>query len=168
MIIMSGPSGVGKTSIADKLINIKRMKSYTTRDKRNINDEEYIFVSMDIFKNMIQENKFIEYEYIYNNYYGSLYTEDRALYVINYKGGINIMNRYQNAISIAILPRSIDILKQRLMKRGFIHDIKIRLSFVQQEIEILKEKYHYHIINDNLSDAVHQVQTIINDVYHLN
>lgn len=168
MIIMSGPSGVGKTSIADRLININRMKSYTTRAKRNINDDEYIFVSIDIFKNMIKENKFIEYEYIYNNYYGSIYTQDRALYVIDYKGGINIMNRYKNAISIAILPKSLDILRERIIKRGNIYDIDMRLASVQKEIEILKEKYHYNVINDNLEKAVAQVQTIINDIYHLN
>ena len=165
IFIISGPSGVGKSSIAQALFRINNLyiaKSYTTREKRHINESEYNFISVEEFKELISRNELLEYEFIYGNYYGSKKYNDKrnVLYLLDYKGGIKI-SRLLPTITIAILPPSIDELESRLIKRNDTDNIEVRKANAVSEIKELKLNYMYKIVNSNLENTIDKVYEIL-------
>ena len=131
LIIISGPSGVGKSSITSNLLsNTKNLDfsiSYTTRDKRpnEKNKEHYKFISKEKFQEMIDRNLFLEYETVHGNVYGtpirpieeSLKFDHSILLDINVQGASTIINtNHFDCVSIFIKPPSIEELKERLIK----------------------------------------------------
>ena len=176
-IILSSPSGAGKTTLAKNLIkNNKNMElsiSYTTRKKRPIekNNKDYVFVSEQEFEALKRKKHFIEWAKVFNNYYGtSLLTVKRihnkgkdVLFDIDWQGSRKIKKKLgKDVVSIFILPPSKKELIRRLKKRAQDpdHIVKKRLSFYKMELSHWKE-YKYVVINKNLNETVNKIKSII-------
>ena len=132
IFIISAPSGAGKTTLVKRLCDdwsfIKPSISFTTRKKRLTEEEgiDYYFVTEREFNKKIEKKEFIEYQNVYGNYYGTsskLIINDiesgfDVLLEIDYKGMLDIKNKYPNTTSIYILPPNEEALKERLKNRG--------------------------------------------------
>ncbi len=175
LFVISGPSGVGKGTIAKKLI--ERNKNYslsiscTTRTPREgeMHAREYFFISHDEFKKKIANNGFLEYSNHFDNYYGTpkefvldkLKTND-VLLEIDVNGGLNVKKSYKEAVLIMILPPSLEEVRRRLIKRGTesLEKIESRISRMEFELE-QRDRYDYCVVNDKLEDAVIEIEQII-------
>jgi len=179
IIIISSPSGAGKTTICKYLIkklnNVDLSVSYTTRNKRNneINGKDYFFISKEKFKILKNKNFFIETAKIFNNYYASPYTNinfsskknKHILFDIDWQGARNLRKKFNKnrILDFFILPPNITELKKRLIKRGRDNskEIQLRLSLAMREIKHYKE-YKYILINENVQQTVNNIIKIIN------
>jgi len=179
VIIISAPSGAGKTTIVRHLIGIDNFRlefsvSACTRPMRNgeIDGRDYHFMSVDRFKAMIDEGAFIEWEEVYKNYYyGTLKTEvDRilkqnrnVLFDVDVMGAVNLKEKYgKEALAVFIMPPSIDILKERLEKRGTEHEEKIRNRINKASLEIkFARKFDQIVINDDLKTALKDTENLV-------
>lgn len=177
-IILSSPSGAGKTSLAKKLLK-KNKKfelsvSYTTRKKRpkEINKKDYHFISKKEFNTLKKRSFFIEWAKVFNNYYGTSLEKTKKvnklgrdiLFDIDWQGSRKIKKKLTNGvISIFILPPSKKELTRRLNKRA--QDpkdvVKQRLLNFKTELSHWKE-YKYVLINDNLERTTNKIMKIIN------
>ena len=181
LIIISSPSGAGKTTLCKLLLkkmkNISLSISYTSRNKR-LNEKEgkdYFFVSQSKFMYLEKKNFFVETAKNFNNYYGSPYKNiirankknEFLLFDIDWKGARKIRKNYnkESIIDFFILPPSKKELKKRLIKRGRDNhkEINLRLSYALKEMKHYKE-YKYVLINDNVQSTVNQIKKIIE--YH--
>jgi len=175
LYILSSPAGGGKTTIANillsKIENLKRVITYTTREKRpnEIDGVDYYFVGKDNFEELIKENAFLEYAIVHDNYYGTPKKETLELLregydlllVIDVQGYLQIKQNFKEVVGIFILPPSIDELINRMRKRGETEEeINKRLKTAEKEIPQWKN-YDYIIINENLDDAVEKAKSII-------
>ncbi len=177
MIILSSPSGAGKTTLVKKLSKINNFKisiSYTTRVPRinEINGKDYYFVSQNEFENLIKNNEFLEYAKVFNNYYGSskkkvydlLDKGNNVLFDIDWQGTNQIKNIKFNyeLLTIFILPPSKKILLNRLSERENNHKkiIKERMSKFEQDVLHWRE-YDYVVINDNLDMCYNEILNVI-------
>jgi guanylate kinase len=174
-IIISSPSGAGKTTLCKLLIkkmkNISLSISYTTRNQRlnEINGKDYFFVNKKKFVEMKKKNYFIETAINFGNYYGSPYknfsTKNKnVLFDIDWKGARKIRKKIkkEDIIDFFILPPSVKELKKRLVKRGRDNseDINLRLSYAIKEIGHFNE-YSYVLINQNVMKTVNDIMHII-------
>ena len=179
VIIISSPSGAGKTTLCKMLL--KKMKnlslsiSYTSRNKRlnETNGKDYIFINKDKFLELKKNNYFIETAKNFNNYYGSPYknlvnasrNKNNLLFDIDWKGARKIRKKIpkDNIIDFFILPPSVTELKKRLIKRGRDNkeDINLRLSYALKEMGHYNE-YSYVLINQNVMQTVNDIIHIIN------
>ena len=176
LIVVSGPSGCGKGTICNELIernnNVNISISTTTRKPRvgEIDGQSYFFVSEEKFKEMIENNEFIEYAHVHSNFYGTpkkfvldkLGKGEDVLLEIDVQGALQIKKIYPKGVYIFILPPSMDELKDRIIKRGTEteSDILKRLKTAYEELNYAKE-YDYLVVNDELLDAVGKVESII-------
>lgn len=176
LLVVSGPSGSGKGTICKKLL--KRNKelifsvSATTRRPRpgEIEGVNYFFIDEKKFKKMIDENEFLEYANVHNNYYGTpkkfvldeIKKGEIVLLEIDVQGALQIKKAYPEAVLVFLSPPSIDELKSRITKRGTEtkKDIDIRLTNAFKEFKYIKE-YNYIVINDEITKAVEQIEAII-------
>ena len=178
LIIISSPSGAGKTTLCKLLLkkkkNISLSISYTSRNKRlnEINGKDYYFVSEKEFKQLEKKSFFIETAKNFNNYYGSPYKninlsnkrKEFLLFDIDWKGARKIRRNYgkKNIIDFFILPPSKLELKKRLIKRGRDNnrEINLRLSYAIKEMKHYKE-YKYVLINENVQKTVNDIKSIL-------
>jgi len=178
LIIISSPSGAGKTTLCKLLIkkmkNINLSISYTSRSKRlnEVNGKDYYFVSKKKFENLKEKNFFIETAKNFNNLYGSPYkninksikNNQHILFDIDWKGARKIRRNYnkENILDFFILPPSKSELKRRLKKRGRDNnkEINLRLSYAIDEMKHYNE-YKYVLINDNVKNTVEDIIKII-------
>ncbi len=175
LIVLSGPSGVGKGTIAKKLVkqnsNVSLSISCTTRSARKgeTHGKEYFFISKEEFKNKIEKDGFLEYSEHFENYYGtpkdfvleSLKSHD-VLLEIDVNGGLNVKKSYPDAVLIMALPPSLEEVRARLKKRGTETDDKIDLRMERIAYEVgKKDLYDYAVINDDLSCAIQEIENII-------
>ena len=176
IIIISSPSGAGKTTLCKLLLkkmrNINLSVSYTSRNKRlnEINGKDYFFVTKKKFNHLKNKNFFIETAINFGNYYGSPYRNlktskmHQILFDIDWKGARKIRKKIdkKDIIDFFILPPSIIELKKRLIKRGRDNkkDINLRLSYAIKEITHYKE-YSYVLINQNVMQTVNDILDII-------
>ena len=178
LIIISSPSGAGKTTLCKLLIkkmkNINLSISYTSRNKRlnEVEGKDYFFVNKDKFKNLKKQNFFIETAKNFNNFYGSPFKNinkafkrnQHILFDIDWKGARKIRSNYNknNIIDFFILPPSKIELKRRLVKRGRDNnkEINLRLSYAIDEMKHYKE-YKYVLINENIQKTVDDIKKII-------
>ncbi|MBR6018522.1 MAG: guanylate kinase [Paludibacteraceae bacterium] len=150
--------------------------SCTTRPPRGqeVHGREYYFISMDEFRQRVENNEFVEYEQVYEGlYYGTLKSEieriERAgrqvLFDIDVKGGINLKRILgDRATSIFICPPSIDELRRRLVGRGDTSPEMIEKRLAKASIEMEDMKYFDRVvINDNLEHAFQQLDAIIEE-----
>jgi guanylate kinase len=176
IIIISAPSGAGKTAICDAVIRSSRSVvysvSYTTRCPRKgeKNGREYFFVNKTEFKNMIEDGEFIEWAKVHGNYYGTskvfldkmLKVGKNILMDIDVQGGMNIKKQYPGTCMIFVMPPDLKTLKERLVSRNkdYRKVIKVRLGNAVEEVKSV-QKYEYLVINEELNKAVVAVKTII-------
>ena len=177
IIIISGPSGVGKTTVRKRLFEKKELKlaysiSMTTRKKReNEQDKvDYHFVSVDRFKEVINEGRFLEYAQFAENYYGTLEEDvDRLInqgynvvLEIEIKGAKQILDKRDDVVSLFLMPPNFKELKRRLISRrtDSKRAISKRLNRAKKEIK-LANLYNFIIINDDLEDAIVAATKII-------
>jgi guanylate kinase len=176
IIIISAPSGAGKTAICNAVVRSSRdvvySVSYTTRHPREDekNGGEYFFVNKTEFKKMIEEGEFAEWAEVHGNYYGTskvfldkmLKAEKNVLMDIDVQGGMNIKKQYSGACMIFVMPPDLKTLKERLVSRNKDHRkvIKMRLGNAVEEVKFV-QKYEYLVINEELNKAVIAVKIII-------
>ncbi len=176
LIVLSGPSGVGKTTICRKIISRRNDIVYsisaTSRKKRRgeANGKEYFFLTEEEFKRWIRENRFAEYAIVHGNYYGTpkKFLEDnlkRGLNVlmdIDVQGAKKLMPLYPDGVYIFILPPDFNELKKRLLKRNTDDkkEISNRLKTAVEEMKYIDD-YKYVVKNDNLEDTIKEILKII-------
>lgn len=175
LIVVSGPSGVGKDTICNELINknknIVYSVSMTTREKRNgeVDGINYYFVDEETFNRNINDGNFIEYAKVYDKYYGtpkdkvieSLNNGKDVLLVLDIVGALNIKKEYPNGIFIFIMPPDMKTLLNRVKQRG--GDKEKIIERFKEDYQMINEysKYNYVVINDDLNSAVEKVKAII-------
>ena len=182
LIIISSPSGTGKTSICKKLINqderIKLSVSHTTRSPRDneINGVDYYFISSDEFKSKIIDQNFLEYAKVFGNYYGTskknvkdLLSKDcDVLFDIDWQGASQILHtNLAKIVTIFLIPPSKEAVMERLEKRSKetgdnYEAFQKRMSEYDNEMSHSNE-YNYVVINDDIEDCVKKVINIINN-----
>ncbi|MBN1789050.1 MAG: guanylate kinase [Bacteroidales bacterium] len=178
-VIISAPSGAGKTTIVKHLLGIRELKlafsvSACTRPAREGEKDglDYFFLEVSSFKSMIDEGAFVEWEEVYkNSYYGTLKSEvDRiwkmghhVLFDVDAMGGINLKSKFgENALSIFVMPPSIEILKHRLEARGTESEEKIRNRINKAVLEIkFAGKFDVTLINDDLATTLREAEKLV-------
>ena len=177
LLVISSPSGTGKTTICKKLLeydkNIHLSVSVTTRKKRKneVEGVDYYFRSKKDFLNSKSKNEFIENALVFENYYGTLKSEvlkylDNGVDVlidIDWQGTRQITKAMKgNLIKIFLLPPSIKELKKRLSIRNSesVKEINFRMSNALKEIKHYDE-YHYVLVNNNLDNTFQQIVKIL-------
>lgn len=176
IIIISGPSGVGKTTICNKLVsNIKNLAysvSATTREKRKneVNGEDYLFLSEEKFHKWEKEDKFLETAEVYGDMYGTLKENiynlmqdgKDVIMDLDIKGALNIKDKIEDTVSIFLLPPDENETKKRLFKRGADtkETISKRIRNAREEIKSA-EKFDYVVINDDIKECVDLIKSII-------
>ena len=167
MIILSSPSGAGKTTLVKKISKEKNYKisvSHTTREPRpnEIDGIDYNFIPQEEFQKLVKENAFLEYANVFKNLYGS--TKDQVfkdlsqgfnvLFDIDWQGAKQIKKQTLNyeLVSFFILPPSREVLHQRLISRGETNDEIIQMRMQQFDKDILHWKdYDFVVINEDLN-----------------
>ncbi|MER3523435.1 MAG: guanylate kinase [Ignavibacteria bacterium] len=179
LIVISAPSGAGKTTIAREIMkrnpSLGFSVSATTRPKRNgeIDGKDYYFLSEEEFRRRVAAGEFVEWEEVYpGKLYGTLKAEVErllrsghdVLFDIDVKGGLAIKRQYPEACLIFVRPPSIEVLKERLANRKTedAGTIAQRLQRVPMELE-LGNQFDYQVVNDVLSTAVDEVQKIVEE-----
>ncbi len=175
LVVLSGPSGVGKGTIAKQLVkknkDIKLSISCTTRLPREgeVDGREYFFITKDQFDKKIKDNGFLEYSNHFENFYGtpkdfvteSLKAND-VLLEIDVNGGLEVKKSFNDAVLIMVAPPTLDELKKRLISRGSESEEKINMRMQRITYELDKSKmYDYIVVNDDLEDAISKVEKII-------
>ena len=170
VIIVSAPSGAGKTSIVKHVLQylpeLRFSTSATTRSMREgeVNGKDYHFLSVDDFKKGISRDDFLEWEEVYaNQFYGTLKSEIQriwdegkvVIFDVDVKGGLNIKKYFgDKALAIFVEPPTIEELENRLRKRGTETDESLRKRVEKAEYELsFAPKFDKIILNDNLDDA---------------
>ena len=177
IIVISAPSGAGKTTLCSELQrrkpHIKFSVSCTTRPKRvhEVDGVNYHFLSEQGFTEKMQNNEFIEFENVHGYFYGTLRKtledaltqQEMILFDVDVNGAMAIKSNYSdNTYTIFILPPSLDDLKKRLIQRGSETEERInkRLERTAQEMEY-KDKFDACIINDDLAIAAEDLNKLI-------
>jgi guanylate kinase len=178
LVILSSPSGAGKTSIARALVEENKSflfsVSATTRKSRpgEVNGREYHFLTVDEFREKINDGQFLEHAKVFGNLYGtplepvmeSINNGKDLIFDVDWQGGKQIRSSSLSkfVISIFILPPSIKALQERLMKRAqdSSETVKDRMTKSIGEIMHWKE-YDYVIVNNNFEQTLHEVKSII-------
>ncbi|WP_215826308.1 MULTISPECIES: guanylate kinase [unclassified Spiroplasma] len=177
LIILSGPSGVGKGTIREELfkdqnLNLVYSISMTTRKPRSneLNEKDYFFVNENVFQEKIANNELLEYAKFVDNYYGTpekyvdklLSQGKNVVLEIEVQGALQVLAKRPDAISFFVLPPSFEELTRRIIaRRSEPEDIvQKRLLKAKGEMNITS-KYKYVIVNDNLQQTVSEIKTII-------
>jgi guanylate kinase len=173
--VISGPSGVGKTTLVDGLLDsvsmLKRSVSMTTRKPRNgeIGGEDYFFVSEENFE-AAKDGELIEWAEVHTACYGTPrgFVEknlEKGLDVvlnIDVQGGRDVKKCFPEALTIFILPPSFEVLEQRIRERATdpAVDIQTRLENAREEIQAMPD-YEYVVVNDKLDQTIATLRAII-------
>ena len=178
IIILTAPSGSGKTSIARYLLqafsNLSFSVSAATRKAREgeVNGKDYYFISEDEFKSHIKNNDFIEWEMVYEGkYYGTLKSELERIWSlgripildIDVHGGIHVQKEYPiNTLSLFVKPPSVEELRKRLESRGTetADSINTRVSKASYELSFA-DQFDHVIVNDDLDKACKEAEGIV-------
>ena len=176
LFIVSAPSGTGKTTIVERLVqrvpNLRMSRSYTSRAARTGEKDgvDYNFISRERFEAMIGDQAFLEWADVFGSYYGTSAADTEAalangedvVLVIDVQGARQVRDRGCEAVSIFVLPPSSAILERRLRGRSKDSDEQIarRLAVARSEVDEYSQ-YDYLVINDELDTAVARLEAIV-------
>lgn len=180
ILIITAPSGAGKTSITHYLMRSFSQLAFSvsaaTRQARGNEEDgkDYYFISLEDFKQKIQHNDFIEWEMVYEGkYYGTLKTELQRIWNngqipvldIDVKGAIHVKQQFPDtALTIFIEPPSVDVLKARLQSRGTETEESLAARVNKASYEIsFKDQFDKQILNDNLEHACDAAAAVVSD-----
>ncbi len=176
LIVISGPSGAGKSTVIQKLMERRSdlcfSVSATTRAPRagEVEGTDYFFVTRDMFERMVRHGELLEHAEYVGNYYGtpSRYVEQRraagkhVLLDIEVQGASQVRSRIQDAITIFVIPPSLEVLRQRLRDRGTDSDTVIQNRLKRARAEYKEATfYDYIVINDDPDEAARELDSII-------
>ena len=178
MVILSSPSGVGKTTLTKKIQqkyqSFKISVSYTTRPPRSneVDGVDYYFVSQEKFKNLIKQEKFYEYAQIFDNFYGTLkdsvdktILKNDIIFDIDWQG-TKQLSKFSNLklVKIYLITNNKEELKKRLVKRNqnTKKEVDKRFNAFDEDIKHWHD-YDYIVINKNLDVCFKQIENIIRD-----
>lgn len=173
---MSGPSGVGKTTLIERFLkddsSSRFSVSYTTRKQRanEVDGKDYYFVDNDAFQRMVQEGYFLEWEKVHGQLYGTperevLQALEQGIDLfldIDVNGALRVKDRFGSACLIFVAPPSQDVLYKRLARRGE-KEIALRMKRVNDEMN-KKYLFQYSVINDKLEQSYRDFKEIIETV----
>ena len=179
VIIFSAPSGAGKSTVVNHLLGLHPELEFsisaTSRAPRGQEQHgvEYYFFTAEEFRSMISEDKFVEYEEVYaGSFYGTLRSEVERIWAkgnviifdIDVQGGVNLKRIFgDQAFSVFIQAPSVDILRERLIKRNTDtpEAIEKRAAKAASEMEFAAGKFDYTLINDDLQTALAEAETVV-------
>ena len=177
LIIITGPSGVGKGTVVKEILNRNSNKlwlsiSATTRKAREgeINGEHYYFLSKEKFQKMIKDNLFIEWAEFADNFYGTpvesitqkIDSGYKVILEIEVEGARQIKEKFPDSLSIFLLPPNIRELEKRIRNRGTENEESISRRLERSKFEIsCSEDFDYRVINKNLQETINRVYEII-------
>ena len=177
MIILSSPSGAGKTTLVSLLSKLKGFEvsiSHTTRKPRpnETDKKDYFFVTDEEFKRLINNDEFLEYAKVFNNYYGTTRTpviqnlenNHNVIFDIDWQGADQIKNKKLDykLITFFILPPSKKVLFERLSNRDMKDKLIAEERMKQFDRDVLHWiNYDYVVVNDNLEDCFSKIQKLI-------
>lgn len=175
VFIISAPSGTGKTTLVRKVMEqlpgLRFSVSYTTRPPRGNEQEgkDYYFISSSVFQEMVKRNEFLEWAEVLGNCYGTPKIDLRSLELegvdlildIDTQGAKRVREKVDSAVSIYLLPPSMDALQERLIKRGLDSPemIQFRLSHAKKDMEEA-HGYQYILVNDKIEETVERLKAI--------
>lgn len=176
VFIISAPSGAGKTTLVkrvmEQLTGLQFSISHTTRSPRvnEKNGKDYHFISTTTFQQMVERDEFLEWAEVLGNYYGTTQVNIKDLESvgldlildIDTQGARKVLKKVDQAILIYILPPSLEVLQERLVKRGLDTPemIRFRLDNARRDIQEASW-YHYIFVNDRIEDAIEKLKSII-------
>jgi len=178
LVIFSAPSGAGKTTIVHHLLkqylNLEFSISACSRDKRADERDavDYFFLGIDTFKDKIDSKEFLEWEEVYpNQFYGTLKSEvekmlsegKNVIFDVDVVGGLNIKDAYKDlALSIFVMPPSIEQLKERLLKRSTESEASVtnRVEKAASELKYAGQ-FDEILMNDNREEALKKAETMV-------
>jgi guanylate kinase len=175
LIVVSAPSGTGKTTICKEVLKIvpelRFSISCTTREPRKgeIDGRDYHFISREEFETRLSRGDFIEWAENHGHLYGTLKKDvdglvqkgHDVLFDVDPRGAKELKSQYNNAVFVFILPPSIDILKERLKKRGSEKDAMMKARFERAFKEVREVVwYDYAIFNDIIDESVDVLKSI--------
>ena len=181
VIIFSAPSGAGKSTVVNHILGlhpeIEFSISATSRAPRGQEQHgvEYYFFSADEFRQMISEDKFVEYEEVYaGSFYGTLKSEVERIWAkghviifdIDVQGGVNLKRIFgDQAFSVFIQAPSVEVLRERLVGRGTdtAEAIERRVAKAASEMEFAAGKFDHVLINDDLTKTFAEAERIIDE-----
>jgi guanylate kinase len=176
LYILAAPSGAGKTSLVKGLLasidGVEVSVSYTTRQPRpgDVNGKDYHFLTPDEFSNMMKNSDFLEYATVFGNQYGTSrqWVVDKLeqgidiILEIDWQGARQIRQIFTDALSIYIIPPSIEVLKQRLVARDQDDEAVVRSRMQQAKSEMSHaHEFDYMVINDDYAAALHDLGAIL-------
>ncbi|MCK9482039.1 MAG: guanylate kinase [Bacteroidia bacterium] len=178
VIIFSAPSGTGKSTVVNHLLNIfpelEFSVSATTRKPRGkeIHGKEYYFLSESDFKAKLANDEFLEHEMVYEGlYYGTLWSEVKRIWShgktvvfdVDVMGGLNIKKQFgDKALAVFLRPPSIEVLMERLKKRSteVEHELQERINKANHELSF-ESKYDVVVVNDVLEQTFTQCESLV-------
>ena len=174
LLVLSGPSGVGKGSVLKELVKLEGFKlsvSATTREPREgeTNEKDYYFIDRDEFLKNVENGNMLEYNEFCGNYYGTLKNKLEALLKYNrvvileidVNGAENVLKSL-DCVRVFLLPPSFLELKKRLVNRGTETQMSLKRRLEKACFEIKNAyKYDYVVVNDELNSAVNKIKAIV-------
>ncbi|MCP4675968.1 MAG: guanylate kinase [Deltaproteobacteria bacterium] len=176
LLIVSSPSGAGKTTLChmllDEFSDLRFSISHTTRERRfgEVEGKDYFFVTDREFDQMIEDELFIEWAHVHGNRYGTARAEVRAaatekmdlIFDVDYQGAKQIKEQYPGSVGVFVLPPTIEELQRRLRMRGTESAESLERRFKAALEEIANhELFDYLLVNDNLDVAYDSLRAIL-------
>ena len=181
VIIFSAPSGAGKSTVVSHLLGLYPQFEFsisaTSRAPRGQEQDgvEYYFIDAERFRELIAQDAFVEYEEVYRDrFYGTLKSEVERIWQkghvivfdVDVKGGVNLKKYFGDAaLSVLIVPPSMEVLEARLRGRGTDSEeaIRERLDKAASELEFAAGKFDRDLVNDKLEDTFAEAEALVND-----